>query len=235
MTTFYLRDTRSNVGSTCMFWAENGNGYTTNLDRAHVYTLEDAQRHIDSRHTDVPLSKELVDAVATVRVDHQYLDESKAGLVADCNEYVIHVKRGDYDGNDVYWKAKRGCTVNLSDAMVLTKDEAEQAMRFLDDAVIYPFLYVVSISRRTFQVSNVNERRMITAAGIRKPKRKRERHTSGRERGNCRHCGRVTWGFNPYENYTCAEAAKEKYGASHLDDCDDAARYNKARKEAANG
>ncbi|MGL6237795.1 hypothetical protein [Aeromonas dhakensis] len=233
MSSFYLRDTRSNTGSSCMFWAINGNGYTTCLDKAHVYTLEEAQRYIDSRHTDVPLSKALVDDLVTVRVDHQYLDESQGGEVADGDEYVIHVSRGDYDGNDVYWKAERGCTANLSDAMVLTKDEAEQAMRFLDDAAIYPFLYAVSISRRTFQARNVNERRMVTAAGIRKPKRPRSRSTTGRSRGNCPDCGKVTWGLNPYEAYTCAEAASEKYGASHLDDCDDAARYNKARKELA--
>ncbi|QXB98649.1 hypothetical protein [Aeromonas sp. FDAARGOS 1418] len=233
MTSFYLRDSRGNTGSSCMFWAENGNGYTTNLDRAHVYTQEEAQRYINARHTDVPLSKALVDELVTVRVDHQYLDESQGGLGADGGEYVIHVNRGDYDGNDVYWKAERGCTVNLSDAMVLTKDEAEQAMRFLDDAVIYPFLYAVSISRRTFQAHNVNERRMVTAAGIRKPKRPRKRQTTGRTRGNCYLCGKVTWGFSRYEAYSCAEAAREKYGASHIDDCDDAARYNKARKEGA--
>lgn len=231
MTGFYLRDTRTNVGSTCMFWALNGNGYTSNLDKSHVYTLEEAQSHFNDRYTDVPLSKALVDELVTVRVDHQYLDESHGGEVVDGGEYVIHVSRGDYDGNDVYWKAERGCTANLSDALVLTKDEAEQAMRFLDDAVIYPFLYVVSISRRTFQARNVNERRMITVAGIRKPKRRSERPTTGRTRGNCPDCGKVTWGFNPYEAYTCAEAAREKYGASHIDDCEDAARYSKARKE----
>lgn len=235
MNSFYLRDSRGNTGSSCMFWAENGNGYTTNLDRAHVYTLDEAQRYFNSRHTDVPLSKALVDELVTVRVDHQYLDESQGCLGADGGEYVIHVNRGDYDGNDVYWKAERGSTANLSDAMVLTKGEAEQALRFQDDAVIYPFLYAVSISRRTFQARNVNERRMITAAGIRKPKRPRRRQTTGRTRGNCLHCGKVTWGFNPYEAYTCAEAAREKYGVSYIDDCENAARYSKARKEIANG
>ncbi|MFQ2114716.1 hypothetical protein ACK334_00210 [Aeromonas veronii] len=233
MTGFYLRDSRSNTGSSCMFWALNGNGYTSNLDKAHVYTLEEAQSYFNDRHTDVPLSKALVDELVTVRVDHQYLDESQGGEVVDGGEYVIHVSRGDYDGNDVYWKAERGCTANLSDALVLTKDEAEQAMRFLDDAVIYPFLYVVSISRRTFQARNINERRMITVSGIRKPKRRRERPTTGRTRGNCPDCGKVTWGLNPYEAYTCAEAAREKYGASYIDDCEDAARHSKARKEDA--
>ncbi|MGX5834751.1 hypothetical protein ACWIJ6_11530 [Aeromonas piscicola] len=230
MSTFYLRDTRSNTGSSCMFWAINGNGYTTNLDKAHVYTLEEAQRYIDSRHTDVPLSKELVDEVSTARVDHQYLDESRAGLMAGCNEYVIHVK-GDWDGNDVYWKGHIGSSVNLSEALVLNKADAKEAVRLFDDVIIYSLPYVQSISRRTMQVKNINERRMITAAGIRKPKRPRSLSTTGRSRGNCPDCGKVTWGFNPYEAYTCAEAASEKYGASHLDDCDDAARYNKARKE----
>jgi hypothetical protein len=233
MSTFYLRDTRSNTGSSCIFWAENGNGYTTNLDKAHVYTLEEAQRYIDSRHTDVPLSKALVDELATVRVDHQYLDECMAGLATYCDQYVVHCMRGEYDGNDVYWKAEGGCSVNLSEALVFTRSEVEAAARVLDAVTIYRLEYVQSISRRTFQVSSINERRMITSAGIRKPKRKRERPTSGRTRGNCPNCGKVTWGFYPYVAYTCAEAASEKYGASHLDDCDDAARYNKARKELA--
>ena len=228
MTTFYLRDTRSNVGSTCMFWAKDGNGYTSNLDKAHVYTLEEAQRDFNSRHTDVPLSKELVDAVATVRVDHQYLDDCMAGLATGCDQYVIHCNIGDFDGNDVYWKAQKGSTVNLSDALILTAEEVKHAL-WNDAVAFYRLEYAQSISRRTMQVNNVNERRMVTAAGIRKPKRKRERPTSGRTRGNCRHCGKVTWGFNPYEAYTCAEAAREKYGASWLDDCKEAAAYVRSR------
>ncbi len=228
MTTFYLRDTRSNVGSTCMFWAKDGNGYTSNLDKAHVYTLEEAQRDFNSRHTDVPLSKELVDAVATVRVDHQYLDDCMAGLATGCDQYVIHCNIGDFDGNDVYWKAQKGSTVNLSDALILTAEEVKHAL-WNDAVAFYRLEYVQSISRRTLQVKNVNERCMITTAGIRKPKRKRERPTSGRTRGNCRHCGKVTWGFNPYEAYTCAEAAIEKYGASWLDDCKEAAAYVRSR------
>lgn len=228
MTTFYLRDTRSNVGSTCMFWAKDGNGYTSNLDKAHVYTLEEAQRDFNSRHTDVPLSKELVDAVATVRVDHQYLDDCMAGLATGCDQYVIHCNIGDFDGNDVYWKAQKGSTVNLSDALVLSAEEVRHAL-WNDAVAFYHLEYAQSISRRTLQVKNVNERRMVTAAGIRKPKRKRERPTSGRTRGNCRHCGKVTWGFNPYEAYTCAEAAREKYGASWLDDCKEAAAYVRSR------
>lgn len=227
MTSFYLRDTRSNVGSTCMFWAKDGNGYTSNLDKAHVYTLEEAQRDFNSRHTDVPLSKELVDAVATVRVDHQYLDDCMAGLATGCDQYVIHCNIGDFDGNDVYWKAQKGSTVNLSDALILTAEEVKHAL-WNDAVAFYRLEYVQSISRRTMQVNNVNERRMITAAGIRKPKRKRERPTSGRTRGNCYLCGKVTWGFSPYEAYTCAEAANERAGFKLYDSCTDVQRSKEA-------
>lgn len=229
MSSFYLRDARSNVGSTCMFWALNGNGYTTNLDKAHVYTQEEAQYYIDSRHTDVPLSKTLVDELATLRVDHQYLDECMAGLATGCDQYVIHCCIGDFDGNDVYWKADEGgCSVNLSDALVLTRAEVEAAVRVLDSVTIYRLEYVQSISRRTFQVNRINERRMVTAAGVRKPKRRRERQTTGRNRGNCPKCGRVTWGFNPHRLYTCAEAVREKHGCGNwLEDCESAAAFAK--------
>lgn len=233
MTGFYLRDSRSNTGSSCMFWSAGG-GYTTNLDKAEVFTLSGAQSHFDDRHTDVPLSKALVDELATVRVDHQYLDDTKAGLATGCDQYVIHCRIGDFDGNDVYWKAQKGSTVCLSDALILTAEEVKHAL-WNDEVAFYPLEYVKSISRRTFQARNVNERRMITVAGIRMPKRRRERPTTGRHRGNCPDCGKVTWGLNPYEAYTCAEAAREKYGASYIDDCEDAARYSKARKEAVNG
>jgi hypothetical protein len=35
---FYLRDTRSNTGSSAMFWGLNGNGYTTDLTKAEKFT-----------------------------------------------------------------------------------------------------------------------------------------------------------------------------------------------------
>ncbi|MFG0851903.1 hypothetical protein ACF8R4_12950 [Pseudomonas sp. FYR_2] len=37
MTQFYLQDSRSHVGDGLMFWALGG-GYTTNLDKAELFT-----------------------------------------------------------------------------------------------------------------------------------------------------------------------------------------------------
>lgn len=229
---FYLRDSRTNVGSSCLFWAKDGCGYTSDLNKAHVYTLEEAQRKFNSRHTDVPLCKELVDELATVRVDCQYLpaDGKKAG----CDEYVISPK-GKWDGNDVYWFTFDFLSVNYKGAAVLSYRNALTRIDELGiDANIYAKAEIDAIARRTFQVSNINEREMITAAGIRKPKSKRTRHTTGKTRGNCPDCGAITWGFNPYENYSCAEQYSERNGLSFVvsDTCEDL-KASKARRKAA--
>lgn len=227
-TGFYLRDSRNNVGSTCMFWAKDGRGYTSDLDRAEIYSLAQAQCHINDRETDRPLSVPLVDELATVRVDHQDLDPARSGVIAGCTQYVVQIP-GNYDGNDVYWMATDSHSVNFSAAMILTADEARKNAKHRV-GVIYAFEYVQSISRRTLQVSNVNERKMITAAGIRKPKWTRSRATTGKTRGNCPHCGKLTWGYNPHEAYSCADVANEKHGFK-LFDGNDCARVHSYRGE----
>lgn len=229
---FYLRDSRSNVGSTCLFWAQDGCGYTSDLNKAHVYTLEEAQRKFNSRHTDVPLSKTLVDELAHSRVDCQYLPED--GEKDGCDEYVISPK-GRWDGNDVYWLTFDFLSVNYKGAVVFSY---RNALARIDehgiDANIYAKPDIDAIARRTFQAANINERRMITAAGIRKPKRPRTRQTTGKTRGNCPHCGCITWGLNPYENYTCAEQYSERNGLSFVvsDTCEEL-KASKARRKAA--
>jgi hypothetical protein len=230
---FYLRDSRSSVGSTCLFWAQDGCGYTSDLNKAHVYTLEEAQRKFNSRHTDVPLCKELVDELATVRVDCQYLDG--LGKNSGCDEYVICIN-GEWDGNDVYWLTLDFKSVNYKLSAVFSHKSAllrswelvEQGF----ESTIYAKQDIDAIARRTFQAANINERRMITAAGIRKPKRQRTRQTTGKTRGNCPHCGSITWGLNPYEAYTCAEQYSERNGLSFVvsDTCEDLKASNTRSK-----
>lgn len=232
---FYLQDSRSNVGSSCLFWAKDGCGYTSDLNKAHVYTLEEAQRKFNSRHTDVPLCKDLVDELATVRVDCQYLDGF--GKKSGCDEYVICIN-GDWDGNDVYWLTLDFKSVNYKSSAVFSHKSAllrswelvEQGF----DSTIYAKPDIDVIARRTFQASSINERRMITAAGIRKPKRPRIRQTTGKTRGNCPHCGCITWGLNPYEAYTCAEQYSECNGLEYVvsDTCEEL-KASKARSKSA--
>jgi hypothetical protein len=219
---FYLRDTRSDVGSTCMFWAKDGAGYVTDLIKAHVYTKEEAQRYFDSRDTDIPYSKDQVDQLATIRVDHQYLPDVLATTDDLC---VVHIV-GEYNGNDIYWLTDAYHSIEYADALVLSHADAINKVAHLAkyniNADIYPKLSIDNIARRTFQVSNVNKRKMVTVAGIKNNHpRKRNRATTGRTRGNCPHCGKVTWGGNPYEAYTCAEAKNESLGWNRFDDCED--------------
>lgn len=230
---FYLRDSRTNVGSSCLFWAKDGCGYTSDLDKAHVYTLEEAQRKFNSRHTDVPLAARLVDELARERVDCQYLPA--AGEKAGCDEYVISPK-GRWDGNDVYWFTFDFLSVNYKGAAVFSYRNALARINELGiDANIYAKSEIDAIARRTFQVANINERKMITAAGIRKPKRKRTRQTTGKTRGNCPHCGCITWGFNPYENYSCAQADTERRGYALWDNCEEVKRAKQISKAKIEG
>lgn len=49
---YYIQDARSYVGNSVLFWRPGGAGYTTNLDEAGLYTLEEASSH---RDTDIPI------------------------------------------------------------------------------------------------------------------------------------------------------------------------------------
>lgn len=41
---FYMMCSRETVGNNASFHCHNGNGYSSDIDRAHVYTLEEAQK-----------------------------------------------------------------------------------------------------------------------------------------------------------------------------------------------
>jgi hypothetical protein len=57
MTELYLACFRDNVGSNIGWPGFNGKGYTTNVDQAHVYTLEQAQVAWDNaRSIDQPIA-----------------------------------------------------------------------------------------------------------------------------------------------------------------------------------
>lgn len=78
---FYLQDSRSFVGNDVMFWAKDGNGYTTDLRNAHVYTKDEAVAMHNNRETDIPWPKAYIDGKTRPAVDFQYIkrDEALAG------------------------------------------------------------------------------------------------------------------------------------------------------------
>jgi hypothetical protein len=193
---FYLRDTRTNVGSSCTFWCKNGMGYASDLDKAEIFNFERAQEHASRGGHFVPLSKSVVDIVSELHVDMQYLK-----LSTDFSKgVVIQQGLGSYDGNDIYFFNGSGRpSSNYSQAKVFTLEEAGT----LDiNGAIHSKRFIDSISRRVIKAYDINMRKMVTNAGI-KYRKQRKRMTTGKTRGNCPTCGKITWGFNPYENEYC--------------------------------
>lgn len=197
---FYLRDTRSNTGSSCMFWAEGGRGYTTNLDKAEVFNFEDAQRHADRRGHFIPLSKMQVDELTTVRVDMQRL-----ALNADFSKGVInHVRVGRYDGNDIFFDGESGVTANYNEAKVYTEEEFKNGRKHgIESGAALSKAFLDTICRRTIQAGNIDHKKMVTAAGIKYRPPRKERKTSGKTCHNCPSCGRIAWSYNPYDAPLC--------------------------------
>ena len=70
---FYLQDSRSYVGNDMLFWAKDGKGYTTDINKAHVYTKEKAVAQHESRNSDIPWPKDYIDAKTRQAVDLQYV------------------------------------------------------------------------------------------------------------------------------------------------------------------
>lgn len=75
---FYLQDSRGYVGNDVLWWAKNGNGYTTDLSKAHVYTKDEAVKQHEMRETDIPWPKDYIDAKTRPAVDMQYINRAEA-------------------------------------------------------------------------------------------------------------------------------------------------------------
>ena len=57
---FYMMCLRETVGNNDSFHCHNGNGYSSDIDRAHVYTLEEAQKAWNcGRDIEPPISANL--------------------------------------------------------------------------------------------------------------------------------------------------------------------------------
>ncbi len=75
---FYLQDRRGFVGNDILWWAKDGKGYTTDINKAHIYTKDKAVRQHRCRETDIPWPKEYIDTKTRPAVDMQYVDINKA-------------------------------------------------------------------------------------------------------------------------------------------------------------
>ncbi|PIJ43291.1 hypothetical protein [Tatumella sp. OPLPL6] len=197
---FYLSCQRDNVGGNMAFHGQNGQGYHTNIDKAHVYTREEAQRAWElGRDFDVPISADHVDALTIWRVDHQYIPYENL-LVDGCDQYVAFVK-GSWNGNDVYWLTEYRTSDDFSKVKVFSQPDLSDK-----ELVWMPYSVANEQKRRTFDVSNYSPKRMTQGAGIKMPghvKRAKNRKKNPLCRINCPDCGRINWQEHDYHFEGC--------------------------------
>ncbi len=198
---FYMICTRDTTGSNAAFWCHNGHGYSTNIDTAHVYTLDEAQRGWNNgRSIDQPVCADSVDALAVIHVDHQQVP-STTMIEKGCTQYVAFQK-DRWDGNDLYWLQHGGLPTTDFTKAEAFKEPGDQA-----ELVWLPFYVADAVKRRTFPIAMLDHRRMVQGAGLLVPEHikrsRRRKRSSGKIRFNCPGCGRIHWQLNPYEFEGC--------------------------------
>ncbi|HAS6095344.1 TPA: hypothetical protein I7145_11920 [Vibrio vulnificus] len=202
------------VGSSVMFWAIDGRGYTSNIDLAELYTREKVQRDVDNdwlRDKDeFPLCAESVNALSQWRVDHQYVNKTYPEFTDPNDEYVL-VKKGLWDGNDLALLTGSAWDFDYSKAKSFSAFDVEAYIeRDHPTLIIVPRYHTDEIARRTFQKQNINRRKMISGAGIIGLRQKKQRKTTGKTRFNCLICGKLVWEHaHPDDEVICSSASCE--------------------------
>lgn len=198
---FYVRSRHGDTGCNVVFHNKDGCGYGTNLDKLRAFTLEEAQERLDWDIRSLPLLKSAVDEMAIRAVDMQYLKPYEHTLILR-PKYVIQVT-GYWNGNDIYFKCGDDRTYNYDEADEHSCVEAVELAASTQGFIAWNKDYLDQIARQTFQSHNINTRKMITGPGIKYKKPRKARPTTGKSRGNCPTCGKITWDYNPYENAYC--------------------------------
>jgi hypothetical protein len=70
---YFIQDTRSIVGNCCLWWALGRAGYTTDIDKAEVFTKAEAERICAERSTDKMYLAQSIRFGAKRMFDSQYL------------------------------------------------------------------------------------------------------------------------------------------------------------------
>lgn len=206
---FYMACLRDTVGSNMSFHCQNGRGYASDISKARVYSLEEAQKAWEfGRDIDLPISADSVDSLAVFHVDHQHIPG--VNTFDDTNENCVAFVKGSWDGNDVYWLS--ACDAPTTD---FSKAAVVPLPAFLSpDLVWLPFTTADAVKRRTFNINLLDRRTMIQSAGLRQPvwlKRQKRRRSSGKTRWNCPCCGKISWQENPYDFDGCRDWACERH------------------------
>lgn len=178
---FFLACTRENVGSNMGFHASKG-GYTTNINMAKNYTLEEAQKAWEiGRRIDLPVSAEHIEQLSILKVDCQYIPcQTPEDLKEE--DIVCAFKKRKYDGNDVYWLTTKiselQLNVDFDKCFYMTFNDLKSYFPteklwngFLELFTVIKYEDANNFKRKTFEYEKLNKRKMITCAGLRIPEK----------------------------------------------------------------
>lgn len=144
---FMLANRRDSVGSSLAFHAQGGRGYTTNVDRAHIFSLKDAREAVcNLRSFEFFVERNKVLSNLCWKLDSQDVSKADKNKVGPFLMY----RKGMWDGNDLYFLSKSG---SLS-------TDIEMAIEFMDidtpalENYSFLSLYdVSSLKRPTFDIN----------------------------------------------------------------------------------
>lgn len=112
-----------------------------------------------------------------------------------------------YVGNDILWWALNGSgyTADMSRAQAYTREDALSMHKDRITDIPWPKKYIDDNTRPVVDMQRVRIKDALKGTGVKLIKPKRKRPTTGKTRGNCPDCGKITWDYNPYENAYCKE------------------------------
>lgn len=203
---FYLRSAHGNTGSNMVWHCHEKRGYHTDLALAHVMTRIEAQEEWNWGICQ-PVSADHVDALATWKVDHQYIPHDSMFL-DDVDSYVLFQK-SKVDGNDVYWmnSERFNSYTDFSKASTFTRIEAQNRVMNGHKLIAIPYAVADGVKRRTFEAHLFNPRTMVQGAGLRMSesvKKERRRVKCPKTRLNCPACGKINWQYHSHDFEVCS-------------------------------
>lgn len=185
---FYLQDSRDHayVGDGLSFWGFKGAGYVTGLDKAELFTAEQAQGY---RETDIPWPKDYIDARTRLGVDCQVV-EIREALDQHPEAAELYMQKPKaWNGNNLIWlMADGGFTSDLSKAVRVARADTISMIGRCGQTggIAWPCAYIDAHSRRLVERDDVNLKQALRDTGIKVPKPKKPRMMMF----NCHGCGR---------------------------------------------
>lgn len=200
---FFLASFRDSVGKNMSWNGKKNNGYPTDIDKAQVYSLEEAQLAWETcRHFEQPVSAKHVRELSIFKVDCQYIPRE---TTLDDSDSYCAFEKNMFDGNDVYWLTDTKTSTDFNKVKIISRSQLSEVS---ENFIVIPLSLAEKSKRRVFELDDFNPRKMVQAAGLIIPKKVkllRRRKKDAKTRFNCFTCGKLSWQEQSYYYEGCSD------------------------------